>query len=114
TAIAEVMKRFHNHEGASIRWDMQGGAFDRSRGNRRNWILVWEDGFCNFAASTKVESGDCIAGSSLYGNNEFQQLKGLQPELFFKICCIRPEQVYEFNSIDVVDFFVAVVLAIYV
>ncbi|PIA62139.1 hypothetical protein AQUCO_00200264v1 [Aquilegia coerulea] len=66
------------------KWDIQGGAFDRSRGNRRNWILVWEDGFCNFAASTEVESGDC-AGSSLYGNSEFQHLKGLQPELFFKM-----------------------------
>ncbi|PRQ37273.1 hypothetical protein RchiOBHm_Chr4g0400741 [Rosa chinensis] len=26
------------------------GAYDRSRGNRRNWILVLEDGFCNFGA----------------------------------------------------------------
>ncbi|KAF8390374.1 hypothetical protein HHK36_024900 [Tetracentron sinense] len=67
------------------KWDVQGGAYDRSRGNRRNWILVWEDGFCNFAASTaEVESGDC-AGSSVYGNCEFQHLKGLQPELFFKM-----------------------------
>ncbi|KAK9113841.1 hypothetical protein Syun_020638 [Stephania yunnanensis] len=68
-----------------MRWDAQGGAYDRSRGNRRNLILVWEDGFCNFAASTaEVDSGDC-GGPSVYGNCEFQQLKGLQPELFFKM-----------------------------
>ncbi|KAL5723644.1 hypothetical protein ACHQM5_007018 [Ranunculus cassubicifolius] len=66
------------------KWDVQGGAFDRSRGNRRNWILVWEDGFCNFAASTEVDSTDC-AGPSVYVNSEFQHLKGLQPELFFKM-----------------------------
>ncbi|XP_042501778.1 protein RICE SALT SENSITIVE 3-like isoform X2 [Macadamia integrifolia] len=46
---------------------------------------VWEDGFCNFAASTaEIESGDS-PGSSVYGNYEFQHLKGLQPELFFKM-----------------------------
>lgn len=67
------------------KWDGQ-GAYDRSRGNRRNWILVWEDGFCNFAASTAAEinSGDCPS-SSVYGNCEFQHYQGLQPELFFKM-----------------------------
>ncbi|XP_072977537.1 protein RICE SALT SENSITIVE 3-like [Typha angustifolia] len=59
------------------RWDLQGGAYDRTRGNRRNWILVWEDGFCNFSASTSEQGmvGDC----------EVQQMRGLQPELFFKM-----------------------------
>ncbi|KAI4314298.1 hypothetical protein L6164_027221 [Bauhinia variegata] len=67
------------------KWEGQ-GAYDRSRGNRRNWILVWEDGFCNFAASSAPESspGDC-GGSSVYGNCEFQQYQGLQPGLFFKM-----------------------------
>ncbi|KAJ0038937.1 hypothetical protein Pint_23030 [Pistacia integerrima] len=66
------------------KWDGQ-GAYDRSRGNRRNWILVWEDGFCNFAASTaEINTGDCAA-SSAYGNCEFQHYQGLQPELFFKM-----------------------------
>ncbi|XP_044488307.1 protein RICE SALT SENSITIVE 3-like isoform X1 [Mangifera indica] len=66
------------------KWDGQ-GAYDRSRGNRRNWILVWEDGFCNFAASTaENNSGDCQP-SPAYGNCEFQQYQGLQPELFFKM-----------------------------
>ncbi|KAM0961850.1 hypothetical protein ACFX2I_021055 [Malus domestica] len=69
------------------------GAYDRSRGNRRNWILVWEDGFCNFGASSAAHeinssSDQCPAGpSSMYGNScdQFQQYNGLQPELFFKM-----------------------------
>lgn len=67
------------------KWEGQ-GAYDRSRGNRRNWILVWEDGFCNFAASAapEINSGDCPT-SSVYGNCEFQPYQGLQPELFFKM-----------------------------
>ncbi|XP_039017909.1 protein RICE SALT SENSITIVE 3-like [Hibiscus syriacus] len=66
------------------KWDGQ-GAYDRSRGNRRNWILVWEDGFCNFAASAaEINSGDC-PGSSVHGSGEFQHCQRLQPELFFKM-----------------------------
>ncbi|OIV93087.1 hypothetical protein TanjilG_20749 [Lupinus angustifolius] len=69
-------------------WEAQ-GAYDRSRGNRRNWILVWEDGFCNFAASAAAPeintTGDCPT-SSVYGNcDQFQPYQGLQPELFFKM-----------------------------
>ncbi|OVA16288.1 Transcription factor MYC/MYB N-terminal [Macleaya cordata] len=70
------------------KWDVQGGAYDRSRGNRRNWywILVWEDGFCNFGASmAEIDSSECMDSSMIYGNGEFQHLKGLQPELFFKM-----------------------------
>ncbi|XP_061371417.1 protein RICE SALT SENSITIVE 3-like [Gastrolobium bilobum] len=68
------------------KWESQ-GAYDRSRGNRRNWILVWEDGFCNFAASStpEINSGDCPTSSSVYGNCESQPYQGLQPELFFKM-----------------------------
>ncbi|KAK4773849.1 hypothetical protein SAY87_028868 [Trapa incisa] len=67
------------------KWEGQ-GVYERSRGNRRNWILVWEDGFCNFAASTAVEpAGECQEGSSAYGNCEFPHYQGLQPELFFKM-----------------------------
>ncbi|KAJ0763266.1 putative transcription factor MYC/MYB [Helianthus annuus] len=62
------------------KWDGVGGAYDRSRGNRRNWILVWEDGFCNFAASS-TSGRECSA----YGDHEYQQCHGLQPELFFKM-----------------------------
>ncbi|XP_052622909.1 protein RICE SALT SENSITIVE 3 [Lactuca sativa] len=64
------------------KWDGLGGTYDRSRGNRRNWILAWEDGFCNFAASTTNEiNSDC----SVYTDHEYQQYQGLQPELFFKM-----------------------------
>ncbi|KAI4384279.1 hypothetical protein MLD38_002456 [Melastoma candidum] len=73
------------------KWDSHGG-YERSRGNRRNWILVWEDGFCNFAASTAVDSGgdgngpgDRPSSSSSGYGSEFPQYQGLQPELFFKM-----------------------------
>ncbi|KAI3467495.1 hypothetical protein Pfo_024158 [Paulownia fortunei] len=71
------------------KWDSQGGVYDRSRGVRRNWYdirdIVWEDGFCNFAASTsEINAGEC-PGSSVYGNSEYQHYQGLQPELFFKM-----------------------------
>lgn len=58
-------------------------------------ILVWEDGFCNFgASSTALEMNSsgghesCSGASSVYGNSscdQFQQYQGLQPELFFKM-----------------------------
>ncbi|KAK4429860.1 protein RICE SALT SENSITIVE 3 [Sesamum alatum] len=70
------------------KWDSQGGVYDRSRGNRRNWILVWEDGFCNFAASTsEINGGECPgSSSSVYGSScDYQHYQGLQPELFFKM-----------------------------
>ncbi|KAJ3677483.1 hypothetical protein LUZ60_003207 [Juncus effusus] len=60
------------------KWDFQIGGrfFDRTRGNRRNWILAWEDGFCNFSPST-------IACD--YKTSEDLELRGLQPEIFFKM-----------------------------
>ncbi|WCJ21685.1 Serine/threonine-protein kinase WNK (With No Lysine)-related [Euphorbia peplus] len=72
------------------KWDGQGGAYDRSRGNRRNWILVWEDGFCNFSASSgggemNNNNNNNNSSSSAYGNSEIQPYQGLQPELFFKM-----------------------------
>ncbi|CAN6274478.1 unnamed protein product, partial [Urochloa humidicola] len=70
------------------KWDLQSGIYDRTRGNRRNWILAWEDGFCNFAASACDHEGaaapaaataytECAAGQ--------EAKQGLQPELFFKM-----------------------------
>ncbi|KAJ8569823.1 hypothetical protein K7X08_006400 [Anisodus acutangulus] len=68
------------------KWDSQGGAYDRSRGNRRNWILVWEDGFCNFAASTaEMNASECPGSSNNNNYGEHQHYQGLQPELFFKM-----------------------------
>ncbi|GJN22244.1 hypothetical protein PR202_gb09796 [Eleusine coracana subsp. coracana] len=61
------------------KWDLQGGMYDRTRGNRRNWILAWEDGFCNFAASAGDHDTECATAAGQ------EELKGLQPELFFKM-----------------------------
>ncbi|CAK9200518.1 unnamed protein product [Sphagnum troendelagicum] len=48
-------------------WESESEAMDRSRGNKRNWIMVWEDGFCNFSAC----GGD--------------QQPAFRPDLFFKM-----------------------------
>ncbi|TQD69543.1 hypothetical protein C1H46_044924 [Malus baccata] len=39
------------------KWDYGGSALDRSKGNKRNWILVWEDGFCDFYECEQARSG---------------------------------------------------------
>lgn len=39
------------------RWENGGGALERSKGNKRNWILVWEDGFCDFLNYQWAENG---------------------------------------------------------
>lgn len=80
------------------KWDLPGVAYDRTRGNRRNWILAWEDGFCNFAATTSAaacgQEGAGAAAAAAYADCEAaaaaaQEAKqgglGLQPELFFKM-----------------------------
>eukprot|EP01018_Ginkgo_biloba_P014772 Gb_23490 [translate_table: standard] len=66
------------------KWDTEDGIYDRSRGNRRNWILVWEDGFCDFSATKQVQIGSSGQEKSLYKLDEYFQ-SGLQPELFFKM-----------------------------
>jgi len=70
------------------KWDLHGGIYDRTRGNRRNWILAWEDGFCNFAASGCDHEG-AAAPAAAYteraAGQEANQQQGLQPELFFKM-----------------------------
>ncbi|CAN6164477.1 unnamed protein product [Urochloa humidicola] len=90
------------------KWDLPGAAYDRTRGNRRNWILAWEDGFCNFAAAAATSAGcgqegsaaavaaayagDCEAAVAHEAGKHQQQPpplspqpQGLQPELFFKM-----------------------------
>ncbi|KAF7817471.1 protein RICE SALT SENSITIVE 3-like [Senna tora] len=44
------------------RWEFGGTALDRSKGNKRNWILVWEDGFCDFNECERARSGYLDAG----------------------------------------------------
>ncbi|XP_008796468.2 uncharacterized protein LOC103711925 [Phoenix dactylifera] len=53
------------------RWDDGQGILDRSTGNKRNWILVWEDGFCDFYEGERVGNAS--------GNGSFA------PEIFFKM-----------------------------
>ncbi|CAN6208139.1 unnamed protein product [Urochloa humidicola] len=81
------------------KWDLPGAAYDRTRGNRRNWILAWEDGFCNFAAAAATSAacdqegaaaavayaGDCEAAVPQEAGKHQLQPQGLQPELFFKM-----------------------------
>ncbi|CAN1776390.1 Protein RICE SALT SENSITIVE 3 [Linum perenne] len=39
------------------KWDHSGTALDRSKGNQKNWMLVWEDGFCDFLECERQGSG---------------------------------------------------------
>ncbi|XP_021903337.1 uncharacterized protein LOC110818695 isoform X1 [Carica papaya] len=39
------------------KWEFGGSTLDRSKGNKRNWILVWEDGFCDFHECERAGSG---------------------------------------------------------
>ncbi|KAK9135877.1 hypothetical protein Syun_015207 [Stephania yunnanensis] len=39
------------------KWDYGGSFLDRSKGNKRNWILVWEDGYCDFIECERAGSG---------------------------------------------------------
>ncbi|XP_031495414.1 protein RICE SALT SENSITIVE 3-like [Nymphaea colorata] len=48
------------------KWDEDGGSHRMSRGSQRNWILVWEDGFCNFSSGMTKSSS-------------------LEPRLFFRM-----------------------------
>ncbi|KAG6591397.1 Protein RICE SALT SENSITIVE 3, partial [Cucurbita argyrosperma subsp. sororia] len=43
------------------KWEFGGSALDRSKGNKRNWILVWEDGFCDFHECERA-AGGCLTG----------------------------------------------------
>ncbi|CAM6104761.1 unnamed protein product [Calypogeia fissa] len=73
------------------KWESEGGAADRSKGNKRNWILVWEDGFCDFPACASAKEAQI---GSRYGNHSFNHAADhesseaamvMHPELFFKM-----------------------------
>ncbi|KAI4316674.1 hypothetical protein L6164_024629 [Bauhinia variegata] len=53
------------------RWEFGGNALGCSKGNKRNWILVWEDGFCDF--------NECQRASGGYLNSRFGA------DVFFKM-----------------------------
>ncbi|KAL2242097.1 UNVERIFIED_CONTAM: Protein RICE SALT SENSITIVE 3 [Sesamum indicum] len=62
------------------KWDHGGGMLDRAKGNKRNWILVWEDGFCDFSECERAGNG--------YGKGMFGA------DLFFKMT----HEVYSFGE----------------
>ncbi|KAG0618087.1 hypothetical protein M758_4G037800 [Ceratodon purpureus] len=70
---------------------------DRSKGNKRNWILVWEDGFCNFSACAAGAAKDTRGGPPFFpgaaapqqpsqrGSHSDDESEAMSPELFFKM-----------------------------
>ncbi|MCO5562046.1 hypothetical protein L7F22_015672 [Adiantum nelumboides] len=86
------------------KWDSESSFFDRSKGNKRNWILVWEDGYCDFVACAKINaSGEPnsstssqTSSSSGYFDNYYMGDDNhcMQPELFFKMS----HEVYNFGE----------------
>lgn len=69
------------------KWDTEGGIMDRSKGNKRNWILVWEDGYCDFSTCARAAtslSNRCSTTVSGEGADEMMT-ESFQPELFFKM-----------------------------
>lgn len=62
------------------KWDHGGGLLDRAKGNKRNWILVWEDGFCDFY--------ECERGGNGCGRRRFGA------DIFFKMT----HEVYNFGE----------------
>ncbi|XP_030940705.1 protein RICE SALT SENSITIVE 3-like [Quercus lobata] len=71
-------------------WGFQGVAKNRSRINKRNWMLAWEDSFCNFVEPI----ADFDSGTASYVHKNFDPQLGLQPELFFKMS----HEIYNFGE----------------
>ncbi|XP_047306299.1 protein RICE SALT SENSITIVE 3-like [Impatiens glandulifera] len=61
------------------KWDYGGGGvLDRSKGNRRNWILVWEDGYCDlYECHQRSVNG--------YLNEEGTRRRSFGADVFFKL-----------------------------
>ncbi|XP_073394995.1 uncharacterized protein [Physcomitrium patens] len=64
---------------------------DRSKGNKRNWILVWEDGFCNFSTSAAGAVKDVrgalpfFQAAQPWPQGSDHEREGMSPDLFFKM-----------------------------
>ncbi|KAK1427444.1 hypothetical protein QVD17_16130 [Tagetes erecta] len=54
------------------KWDVEGSVHDRAKGNKRNWILVWEDGFCDLDECERV-------------GNDGSSNVGFGADIFFKL-----------------------------
>ncbi|XP_024371738.1 uncharacterized protein [Physcomitrium patens] len=72
-------------------WDNEGDSMDRSKGNKRNWILVWEDGFCNFSTSAAGAVKDVrgalpfFQAAQPWPQGSDHEREGMSPDLFFKM-----------------------------
>eukprot|EP01018_Ginkgo_biloba_P006866 Gb_06730 [translate_table: standard] len=68
------------------KWDTEGGILDRSKGNKRNWILVWEDGYCDFGGCARAaQSLSNRCSTTVSGEEDKSMTESFQPELFFKM-----------------------------
>ncbi|KAH7441231.1 hypothetical protein KP509_03G029800 [Ceratopteris richardii] len=82
------------------KWDSESSFFDRSKGNKRNWILVWEDGFCDFVICSKSiefnEENSSRTRDTGYSEDRLtaKDMNYMQPELFFKMS----HEVYNFGE----------------
>lgn len=76
------------------KWDSDAGPFDRSKGNKRNWILVWEDGFCDFTACCRRGTKEIQQANDSGKEDGIHTAFTLQPELFFKMS----HDVYNFGE----------------
>lgn len=97
------------------KWDSECSVLDRSKGNKRNWILVWEDGYCDFVecARSAVFTTESTPSASLSHSppaspdhqlqdalvldqacSTTSHMQFMQPELFFKMS----HDVYNFGE----------------
>ncbi|MCO5613404.1 hypothetical protein L7F22_067680 [Adiantum nelumboides] len=66
------------------KWEL-GGYLERSKANKRNWILAWEDGFCDFTRSAAASGVELHEAASNKKSEEQVASRRLHPELFFKM-----------------------------
>ncbi|MCO5592740.1 hypothetical protein L7F22_046743 [Adiantum nelumboides] len=68
------------------KWEL-GGYLERSKANKRNWILAWEDGFCDFTRSAAADDAvpRFFVDASNKKSEEQAASRRLHPELFFKM-----------------------------
>nr|XP_043635678.1 uncharacterized protein LOC122606862 [Erigeron canadensis] len=56
------------------KWDFEGSVLDQAKGNKRNWILIWEDGFCDLAECERIANDGFLKGSVRFGADIFFKL----------------------------------------
>ncbi|KAH9540411.1 hypothetical protein CY35_14G003600 [Sphagnum magellanicum] len=64
-------------------WESESEAMNRSKGNKRNWIMLWEDGFCNFSACAGAAAAGQEVTAARTSADDAQPT--MNPDLFFKM-----------------------------